>query len=159
MTTVTQTRPTVKTIVADTTPERWVKGDELYRAGHVEKYSADVYVVQSQVNDNGRYLVNLAERTCTCPDHKHRGMFCKHLHAALMCELNEFPHDISEEWVSFHPGAVTAHIVCACGNEFTQTEHPTSSSSDGAIHIARSEALAAWGKHVAQRIKLPVCAA
>jgi hypothetical protein len=39
--------------------------------------------VRSQ-DDRRRYTVDLVARKCTCPDHRFRHAFCKHLWAALL---------------------------------------------------------------------------
>ncbi|SFL28304.1 SWIM zinc finger [Halogranum rubrum] len=45
----------------------------------------DRYVVET---DHGTYVVDLDERTCTCPDHAIRGARCKHLRRVAI-EVNE----------------------------------------------------------------------
>lgn len=43
----------------------------------------ETYLVPSQTNDSGGYVVSLAESTCTCPDFETRGLRCKHQWAVL----------------------------------------------------------------------------
>ena len=43
-------------------------------------HKGKVWMVPSQ-SGNGTYEVNMAEGTCTCPDHETRGVLCKHIFA------------------------------------------------------------------------------
>jgi len=56
------------------------RGRALAAAGKVEALGK-VWLVRSQ-SSSERYVVNLGEGTCTCPDHEERGIKCKHVFAA-----------------------------------------------------------------------------
>jgi hypothetical protein len=67
-----------------TTETRQQRGLSLYRehASRISEVSPNVYRVPSTPIAGRYYRVNLAEQTCECPDHQHRGERCKHLIAA-----------------------------------------------------------------------------
>lgn len=43
----------------------------------VERVGAETYRVRS--HSGNTYTVDVTERSCTCPDHEHREVACKHL--------------------------------------------------------------------------------
>lgn len=50
----------------------------------IRHIAGETYLVPSQTNNSGGYVVNVAESTCTCPDFEDRGLRCKHLWAVLI---------------------------------------------------------------------------
>jgi hypothetical protein len=45
-----------------------------------QKIDSELFEVESQ-SGHGTYVVDLKERTCTCPHYRYRGVVCKHIHA------------------------------------------------------------------------------
>jgi hypothetical protein len=73
------------------------------------------YVVET---DSGTYVVDLAERTCTCPDYAIRGARCKHLRRVAI--------EVTEGLVA-PPG--TTEAVCAVCGERTFVPHAEASAA------------------------------
>lgn len=57
-----------------------VRSDKAKRIKHV---SGSRWLVPSQTNASGGYVVDAEQRTCSCPDHEDRGVACKHIWAVL----------------------------------------------------------------------------
>lgn len=68
-----------------TSGDRAERGWSLFREGAVKARAEQPtrFRVASQ-SGGGQYRVDTLRRTCTCPDHRYRGTFCKHLWAALL---------------------------------------------------------------------------
>ena len=50
--------------------------------------------VQSQSEQDKTYTVDIAEQSCTCPDHIFRGTTCKHMaRVADLCGVFTLPND------------------------------------------------------------------
>lgn len=58
------------------------RGRRIARRGRIRR-AGRYYVVPSQSNPSARYMVDVEERTCTCPDFDLRRAPCKHVHAVL----------------------------------------------------------------------------
>lgn len=58
------------------------RGRRIARRGGIRR-AGRCYVVPSQSSPSTRYLVDVEERTCTCPDFDLRREPCKHVHAVL----------------------------------------------------------------------------
>jgi transposase len=69
----------------------------------IKQIVAHTYLVPSQTNDSGGYVVNITESTCTCPDFEERGLRCKHQWAVLIVR-----HDVTMPDGSV---AVTEHKI------------------------------------------------
>lgn len=57
-----------------------VRSDKATRIKHV---SGSRWLVPSQTNVSGGYVVDTEKQTCSCPDHEDRGTTCKHIWAVL----------------------------------------------------------------------------
>jgi len=57
-----------------------------------------LFEVESENHTGKYYVVDLMQRSCTCPHHRFRGAFCKHLHAVK--ELHA-PRDIAPRIVDY----------------------------------------------------------
>jgi hypothetical protein len=57
-----------------------VRSDKAKRIRHV---SGSRWLVPSQTNPSGGYVVDAEQRTCSCPDHEDRGVACKHIWAIV----------------------------------------------------------------------------
>lgn len=67
--------------------DRERKAREIVAAGGVHRDGRNGrYYVESQ-SGNGTYTVDVYARTCDCPDHQHRGAYCKHIQAAELHEV------------------------------------------------------------------------
>lgn len=58
------------------------RGREIAKRGGIKQVGSR-YAVPSQSETAGKYLVDIVEETCTCPDYELRRQPCKHQHAAL----------------------------------------------------------------------------
>jgi transposase len=58
------------------------RGIEIAKVARIDR-KGETFLVPS-MSGNGRYVVNPAANTCTCPDHATRGCKCKHLYAVEM---------------------------------------------------------------------------
>ena len=56
------------------------RGREIAKRGGIRQIGAR-YRVPSQSSASERYLVDLIDETCTCPDYELRRQSCKHVHA------------------------------------------------------------------------------
>ncbi len=63
---------------------RNARAREIVAAGGVRPLGGTRYAVHSQESETVYYLVDYATQTCPCYDRKHRGMWCKHLRAAVL---------------------------------------------------------------------------
>ena len=50
--------------------------------------SATEALVKSQSSEK-KYRVNISKKTCECPDHKFRGLECKHIRAVCLGKVQE----------------------------------------------------------------------
>ena len=69
-----------------THPARRVRASQIARdlkRVQVTEGPPEYILVPSQSEPGASYMVNLDEKTCTCPDHAYRKTICKHLLAAL----------------------------------------------------------------------------
>jgi transposase len=57
-----------------------VRSDKARRIKHV---AGSRWLVPSQTNTSGGYVVDADQRTCSCPDHEDRGVACKHIWAVV----------------------------------------------------------------------------
>lgn len=79
-------------------------------------HDSETDVVSVISSSGSTYIVDIRERTCTCPDHQHNGHICKHTRRARMVmgvdvidvELIR-AHDIDDDFGFHAPG----HIVAA----------------------------------------------
>jgi transposase len=53
------------------------------RGGRIKHVAGDTWLVPSQTNASGGYVVDAEQRTCSCPDHQDRGVDCKHIWAIV----------------------------------------------------------------------------
>ena len=86
----------------NTTPERLQRARELYESGAVHPIfgKAGLFAV---VNGGGNtYLCDTGRGLCTCPDHTHRQVTCKHL---LACYLHGAPEEPVEKPQEAAPAA------------------------------------------------------
>jgi hypothetical protein len=72
--------------VSKSTRDRVNRGILLATSGAVKAHG-DLYVVRGSGDRN--YTVSLAQQSCSCPDHRHRGQVCKHLFAAQVVDSRE----------------------------------------------------------------------
>jgi transposase len=54
------------------------------KRGKIKHVSGSRWLVPSQTNPSGGYVVDAEQRTCSCPDHEDRGTTCKHILAVLL---------------------------------------------------------------------------
>jgi transposase len=56
------------------------------RGRRIKHVAGDTWLVPSQTNASGGYVVDAEQRTCSCPDHEERGgsIVCKHIRAVLI---------------------------------------------------------------------------
>jgi transposase len=62
---------------------REVRGRELAKDKRIKRIEGSTWLVPSQSQTSGGYVVNIAATTCTCPDHETRRTKCKHIFAVL----------------------------------------------------------------------------
>lgn len=75
-------------VTADLDPSRVSRAAEALANGGVHMARGDeagCFIVGS-FSGSGTYLVQLPQRTCTCPDSLHHGGVCKHVAAVLLAE-------------------------------------------------------------------------
>lgn len=72
--------------MAETLDARQQRGLALVAAKRksIKHVSGARWLVPSQTNPTGGYVVDADASTCTCPDHEERGSKCKHIHAVLL---------------------------------------------------------------------------
>lgn len=76
-------------IVLPIEEKRAGRASKIFREGRARNLYPCEYLV---IGDRGlAYHVNIAELTCTCPDHYWRKALCKHIAAAVMQEHEEYP--------------------------------------------------------------------
>ncbi len=46
----------------------------------IRQLGSEIFEVKSESDEGKSYIVNLKERSCTCPSYKYKG-FCKHIAA------------------------------------------------------------------------------
>jgi len=81
--------------------------DLLEIMGAITKLKDGVYLVASQWNSDKSYIVDLAKRDCSCPDHLYRGGDCKHILAVKAFTERakpKDPFDLSHTPLSMRPG-------------------------------------------------------
>lgn len=81
-----------ETTTSETTPDLRSQRGLAIVAGHgkrIRQIVGTTYLVPSQTNESGGYVVKVEDGTCTCPDYELRGGRCKHLWAVLIirCEV------------------------------------------------------------------------
>ena len=69
-------------------PDRTVRASQIARNMRVPRAAHDdtpvnFILVQSQSEEGTHYMVDIHEKSCTCPDHIYRKVVCKHLRAAI----------------------------------------------------------------------------
>lgn len=85
------------------TKRRGRKAEEILAAGAVSPNGkAGSNYVESQ-NGGGTYTVDLDAGTCTCPDHEHRGTYCKHLQAAELHAEAQAAREADDAWDPMAP--------------------------------------------------------
>lgn len=105
----------------------------------------DLYDVVGQ-NGNGSYTVDLRDGRCTCPDHKYRGVRCKHLRrvafatgerplpAWIDCDAVDAllgEHVDATPHVAATDGGVTTDAVDGESEELTDDETPEDCDCEG----------------------------
>jgi hypothetical protein len=75
---------------------RQEKGLVLARDKRIHHMAGSTWVVPSQTNSDGAYVVNTQAETCTCPDHETRRVKCKHLWAVELSQTVETAPDGSQ---------------------------------------------------------------
>ena len=75
---------------------RQEKGLVLARDKRIHHMAGSTWVVPSQTNSDGAYVVNTQAATCTCPDHETRRVKCKHQWAVELSQTIETAPDGSQ---------------------------------------------------------------
>jgi len=92
----------------DTTNEtdlRQERGRLLSKNPGIRKVAGVTWLVPSQTQTSGGYIVNVAEKTCTCPDYELRRCRCKHQWAVSFVQTVETDADGNQtvtETLSYH---------------------------------------------------------
>lgn len=113
---------TAENLVAETelspTALRDLRGRELAKRGGIKQIGSR-YAVPSQSSASDRYMVDIVDETCTCPDFELRRQPCKHQHAALYwiawgCDVNSDGsitetvtvkrRTVKRDWTSYNAG-------------------------------------------------------
>ena len=68
---------------------RQERGRLLAQAGRIKHIAGVTWLVPSQTQVSGGYIVNIAEKTCTCPDYELRRCRCKHQWAVSFAQTIE----------------------------------------------------------------------
>jgi hypothetical protein len=69
--------------------ERQERGLLLSSDKRIKRVAGVTWMVPSQTQPSGGYLVNTLTGTCTCPDHETRRCKCKHIWAVEAVELSK----------------------------------------------------------------------
>lgn len=69
--------------------ERQERGLLLSKDQRIKRVAGVTWMVPSQTQPSGGYLVNTLTGTCTCPDHETRRCKCKHIWAVEAVELSK----------------------------------------------------------------------
>jgi hypothetical protein len=81
---------------ATDTDLRQERGRILSNDRRIKHIAGQTWLVPSQTQVAGGYVVNVAESTCTCPDHETRRCKCKHLWAVEFAQTIETHPDGSQ---------------------------------------------------------------
>jgi transposase len=75
------------------------------RGKRIKHVSGSRWLVPSQTNASGGYVVDTEQRTCSCPDHEDRGVACKHIWAVVYFRAEVTLHDgatvVTEQRVTY----------------------------------------------------------
>lgn len=71
---------------ARTVDTRQVRGLALVKAqrSKIKHVHGSRWLVPSQTNSSGGYVVDVEQNACTCPDHEDRAVKCKHIWAVMI---------------------------------------------------------------------------
>jgi hypothetical protein len=69
-----------------TTDLRQERGRLLSKHQGIKHIAGMTWLVPSQTQTSGGYIVNIAEKTCTCPDYELRRCRCKHQWAVTFAQ-------------------------------------------------------------------------
>jgi len=106
------------------TLKRGRRAEEIVDAGLISPNGgASSYYVRSQ-NGGGTYHVDIEAGTCTCPDHEHRGTYCKHLQAAELYADQDRPEDLYRDLIEGGDDPDLAAAVVDAAYGFTEAPDP-----------------------------------